>query len=377
MTITTRAISRVAVVVVVAAALAAGSTAAHAHTRTGETTNIASRIIDDALPAGIQVTIHTGGYLVELRNGTESVVTVLGYEGEPYLRVGPRGVEENVRSPAAWLNDTRFGDVAVPPSVDATAEPKWRRVHDEPRWVWHDHRTHWMAPTAPAFVDTPAALNALMRLELVGPVGRAGDAAGPFSSWQLPVAIDGVDAPVTGQLVWVDAPAALPWLLAAAGVIAVAFGLPSRWRDHGLRRAAVVVTAVAAVNAIHLVDDLAAFPADLLDELFGVLHTTLFLTLGLVGGLWARWGTSGPRLALGVGAGALAYHQGIVHLPMLAASQFPTVWPDALVRLTVALGAVQVFAVAIVLWRTRNTPLGKPPAASTDDVACRAIAPAD
>jgi hypothetical protein len=39
---------------------------------------------------------------------------------------------------------------------------------------------------------------------------------------------------------------------------------------------------------------------------------------------------------------------------MLHASQFPTVWPEPLIRVTVALGLLQAVAVAIVLVRARR-----------------------
>ena len=96
-----------------------------------------------------------------------------------------------------------------------------------------------------------------------------------------------------------------------------------------------------------------AFPAALLDELFGLLHTSFFLALGLGGAAWAWFSDHGRRLALGIAGGAVLYHQGLVHLPMLGASDFPTVWPDGLVRLTVGLGALQAAVVLAVLLATR------------------------
>ena len=64
-------------------------------------------------------------------------VVILGYSGEPYLRVGAAGAFENVRSPAVYLNATRNGGIP-PSSADPSAPPEWRRigVRGGPRSSW-------------------------------------------------------------------------------------------------------------------------------------------------------------------------------------------------------------------------------------------------
>ena len=48
-------------------------------------------------------------------NATGANVMVPGYEGEPYLRFLKSGrVEVNVNSPARYLNEERYGGVAIP-----------------------------------------------------------------------------------------------------------------------------------------------------------------------------------------------------------------------------------------------------------------------
>ncbi|MEX0705925.1 MAG: hypothetical protein WD041_04845 [Nitriliruptoraceae bacterium] len=338
---------------------------ASAHTRTTETTNVVSRLTTDPTPDDVTVLIHTGGLLVEVSNAGEQTLHVAGYDGEPYLRIGPDGVHENARSPAAWLNRTRFGDVAMPPDVDASAPPVWRHVSAEPRWIWHDHRTHWMSPQPPPFVEASGLARLTMQAEFVGAIGRAGAAAGTFATWTIPVMLDDESLELHGVMEWVDPPSPLPWL--GLAILLLAFGLIGVSGDPGrsLRRAALLVGIVAAVNTIHLVDDLVAFPTDPLDELFGLLHTSLFLTLGLGGAAWARWASQGRVLALGIGSGAVLYHQGLIHLPMLFASQYPTIWPDGLVRTTISLGLLQVIPVGIVIVRSltahRRAPVGDGP----------------
>jgi LPXTG-motif cell wall-anchored protein len=89
---------------------------------------------------------------VELTNGTGKTIVVYGYEHEPYLRFGPGGVFENMRSPAAFLNEDRFGKTKPPAHASATAPPQWRRVASGTSFGWHDHRIHWMSPIPPPAV---------------------------------------------------------------------------------------------------------------------------------------------------------------------------------------------------------------------------------
>lgn len=339
---------------------------ADAHTRTQETTNLASRITDVPDLPGVTWKVYTGGLLIEVVNTSDQVLIVEGYEGEPYLRIGPDGVEHNRRSPATHLNDERVQrrissrtDVAMPITVDPSAPPEWIHVDDEPRARWHDHRIHWMSTQPPNFVTAGPFARTMMRINLVGVIGRAGDDAGTFQQWTVPFTLAGEPAAVEGKMAWDDPPSALPYLAVAALLVVPALlGLRRRDPKAMLRPAAQVVLLVAMVNGIHFVDDLVSWPSALLDELFGVLHTSLFLGAGIVASLWSLRAESGRVLALAIGSAAVLYHQGFIHLPMLQASHFPTVWPDPLVRLTIALGLVQAVVVAIVIIevRRRATP---------------------
>ena len=85
-----------------------------------------------------------------LRNHTGKTVTVYGYSGEPYARVLPDGAaEQNMRSPAVYLNTNFYANVTVPPSASATAPPQWEAVDRTGQFEWHDHRIHWMSPVTP------------------------------------------------------------------------------------------------------------------------------------------------------------------------------------------------------------------------------------
>jgi hypothetical protein len=354
---------RATVVIVLALGLLVGLPAgADAHTRTQETTNLVSRVTADPGLPGVSWKVYTGGLLVEVVNTSDEVLVVEGYDGEPYLRVGPDGVERNRRSPTTYLNDDRLGrrvsarsGVAMPRDVDPAAEPEWIRLDTEPRARWHDHRVHWMSPEPPRFVDAGPVARAMMRVNLVGVIGRAGDDAGVFQDWTIPVTYGAAHAALQGEMAWHDPPSAVPYVLLAALCVGPALlGLRRRAPEAIVRPAALVVLLVASLNAIHLVDDLVAWPSAPLDELWGLLHTSLFLGTGIGASWWSLKVGYGRVLALAIGSGAVLYHQGLVHLPMLHASQFPTVWPEPLVRLTIALGLLQAVAVAIVLVRARR-----------------------
>ncbi len=334
---------------------------AAAHTRTQETTNLDSRITSDPGLPGVTWTVHTGGLLLEVASDSGEVLIVEGYEGEPYLRLGPSGVDHNRRSPATYLNDDRLGrrvsartGVAMPPDVDPDAPPEWVHQGDEPRAIWHDHRVHWMSSQPPRFVEAGGLARTMMRVNLVGVIGTAGDDAGVFQEWTVPLTYGGVPAAVEGEMAWDDPPPAWPWLLLAAVLLVPGLlGLRRREAADVLRPAALALLLVAVVNGIHLVDDLIAWPEAPLDELFGVLHTTTFVGAGIAASLWALKVDHGRVLALAIASAAVLYHQGLIQLPMLHASHFPTVWPDPLVRLTVALGLLQAPIVAVVLLRAR------------------------
>lgn len=335
--------------------------AANAHTRTQETTNLDSRITADPDLPGVTWHVYTGGLLIEVRNDSDEVLVVEGYEGEPYLRIGPDGVDHNRRSPTTYVNADRVvrrvggrTGVAMPPDVDPTAQPEWIRIDTEPLARWHDHRVHWMSPQPPSFVEAGPVMRTLMRLNLVGVVGRAGKDAGVFQEWSVPVTFAGEPAVVRGEMAWDDPPSAVPYLAVAALLVAPALlGLRRREPAAIVRPAAIVVLFVAAVNGIHFVDDLVSWPSPVLDELFGILHTGLFLGIGFGAALWCIRTGYGRVLSLAIASGAVLYHQGFVHLPMLYASHFPTVWPDPLVRLTVAAGLLQAVVVAAVILRVR------------------------
>jgi hypothetical protein len=347
-----RTVVRATLVAVAAGLMVAGAASgAAAHTRAQAATDFSSTI--DAAPelAGVHWRVYAGGEFLELTNSSPTDVIVAGYEGEPYLRVGPDGVFSNRNSPAAYLNSERYGDVALPPRADAAAPADWVQVSAGTSHAWHDHRIHWMA------LEPPPAVTA------------APGQHHEISQWSVPLTYDGAEHTVNGTLEWVPGTPWWPWAIAGLllGVPAL-LGVVAGWEHPRLvRPAAATVAAVAAFNSIHFVDELLAWPAPTLDVLFGLLHTSLFVGAGLAGAAVAWRGRYGPLLSLGIGSAAVLFHQGLLQLPVLWASQLPTVWPEAVLRIAVAASVGQAIWVAVVI--ASGLRAGGVPAATAAEAA--------
>jgi hypothetical protein len=136
----------------VGCALALASSAA-AHDRTGTARGYVSTVASiQPNVLGLGAFVVGGDDRLLLRNLSGKQILILGYDGEPYLRFTPRGVYENVRSPATYLNRVRFPNGPVPGHADPTAEPKWKLVAAGVSYGWHDHRIQWMHRTPPRAV---------------------------------------------------------------------------------------------------------------------------------------------------------------------------------------------------------------------------------
>lgn len=132
---------------------------------------------------GLLVVVLGGDDRLRLTNRGGAEIVVFGYEGEPYLRWSTDGtVFVNERSPAAYLNEDRFGAVPLPAEADATAPPSWKQVASGGSYTWHDHRIHWMSKDPPKIVQD-----------------EAGTERHVFD-WKVPIEVDGKPVEIRGSL---------------------------------------------------------------------------------------------------------------------------------------------------------------------------------
>lgn len=130
----------VAVTLVAATAVALLTSAASAH---GVDPTVKT-VIDAVEPAAAGLIVQVADsvsteLLVDNPTGTD--LEVLADTGEPFLRIGPRGVEANISSPSWYLTNEPLGDT-LPAGIEAGAAPRWVVVSATPTWGWFDHRLH-------------------------------------------------------------------------------------------------------------------------------------------------------------------------------------------------------------------------------------------
>jgi hypothetical protein len=142
-----------------------------------------------------------------MTNHTGRTVTVYGYEGEPYARVLANGTaEQNVRSPATYLNTNFYAQVTVPPIADASAPPKWEVIDRTGQFEWHDHRIHWMSPVPPTKVKDRSRRTLIF-------------------DWAVPISVGTSKGAIDGQLYWTPESSKAPLAVIILGVAIVVGGL--------------------------------------------------------------------------------------------------------------------------------------------------------
>jgi hypothetical protein len=140
--------------------------------------------IDPGLP-GVSVSVLGYDNELQLINRSGQDVTIFGYNGEPYAKVLANGtVEQNRFSPATYLNEDRLGTTPVPPYAKATKPPSWQVLDKTGRFIWHDHRMHWMGTKLP-------------------PQVKSKDKKTKIFDYGIPISLAGQKAKVTGTLFWV------------------------------------------------------------------------------------------------------------------------------------------------------------------------------
>ncbi len=318
--------------------LAAPAPPAVAHGVGGlEPTSYESALVGVEPPVpGLSIEVLDLGDTVELRNESGSEITVLGYDGEPYLRVGESGVFRNERSPATFWNRSVRPTDLLPPEFDATVEPEWAHISDRPVTRWHDHNVHWMGAGEP---DDPD------REQVVG-------------RWEIPLLRGDQEIRVRGVIRWVPPPPAAFPLVGAAALAAMVFvgGRTRRWREVLL----VVVAVLMGGEALHVAGQWGATTAGIGARALAAVYSLLGLAFGAYAlkGLARRHADPYDAVpAALIAALVLTIAGGLAGVPALLASQLPTSLPDAVARSLVALSlGAGTGAVLLSATRLRRPP---------------------
>ena len=190
--------------------------AAGAHLRTGTVAvgfGASVRAPSRTARAAYTVGVYQSDRALHLTVSRGHTVVVIGYLGEPLLRIGPAGVAVNLRSPTAAA-------AGLLPKAGGSSNSGWRLERGRRSVVWHDPRDQRL------------------------PRGMA------RASWSVPIVVDGRRAHISGELWRVPRPTPWPWLLIAAlfAVLGGAVGL--RGDQRRLRATCIALGVVSAAAAI-------------------------------------------------------------------------------------------------------------------------------
>jgi hypothetical protein len=298
---------------------------------------------------GIDVEVIEAGNRLQVENTTDTDLIVLGYQDEPFLRIGPDGVYENLNAPATYTSDDREGGGELPERADPEAEPEWRKVSDEPIYRWHDHRIHWMSAS-----DPPAVQERPDEEHVVIP------------GWVVPMTYGDETIEVVGDLVWVPSPSPAIWavvILVAAALVA-ASGLLAQWRTFAAI-AVVAMLATATLSAFGIGWFGVGTTSERISETFA---DALYLPLLLFGGvativLLVRRHPFAPYLVIFTGTvGGL--FGGVLRAGVLTNSVVPSAFDPALARglvaATLGLGLGLLGAGIAAITRTPATAASTP-----------------
>jgi hypothetical protein len=165
-------------------------------------------VIDRVTPnvPGVHFGVLAYDAYFELLDQQGHEVVVYGYEGEPYARVLKDGtVQVNERSPAYYLNETRYPiEEEVPSIANAKASPKWKTVGSGGNFLWHDHRMHYGSTATPPQVKDTSRKTKVF-------------------DYEIPLRIDGRKGAIDGTLYWVGSPnpSKLPFVIGALAILVV------------------------------------------------------------------------------------------------------------------------------------------------------------
>jgi hypothetical protein len=267
---------------VAALAALASPAPAQAHVRTGAVAvDYRVRVFPTRLPLTAHVYLGDRAVRISVRAG--HAVTVLGYGGEPFLRIDDAGATVLKSPTAAALRLTP-------------------RRSSGRSFLWHDARVRGLPPGIER--------------------GR----------WTIPLVVDGRRARLTGELTRVQAPPAWPWL--ALGVPFVTATVFLLRRRRLLERSAVALGVLAGVAAIATAAAFAFASNASEGRWVEAGNEAVFAVVGLA--VIAR-GSRDARVTAAGALGLLALAVGLTKIPVFLHGVVLSALPAAAARIDVAL----------------------------------------
>jgi hypothetical protein len=325
---------------VIALTSLAPTTPAHAHAVTGvKPTNYRSEIAgisgpSDALDT-LDVRLLDLGRRIELVNRGRVDIVVLGYDGEPWLRVGPEGVFENEYSNSAYQERQRPGRVSDPPPDPARAAgpPRWRRTGDGEALRWRDRRTRHDGPAPDAVQRAPDDRH------LVVP------------RWTVELERGDDRLAIAGRIVYVPPPSVLPWALVAAALfLATLLTVRLAGWSHII---SALLSLLVAVDVVHTFANAAVSGGSLATQAGRVLSGGSFVVLAWLLGAASvdplRRRTDAGLILAGASALMIAFYGGVTDASALTSSQVPSALSPLLLRAAVVISLGVGFAVVSVV----------------------------
>jgi hypothetical protein len=86
---------------------------------------------------------------LDVGNDTKTPLVVMGYDLEPFVRIGPDGTYGNRHSRTFFLTQDPTGAGIPPPDAKPGAKPLWVKVDSHNEWRWWEARAKWRGPLPP------------------------------------------------------------------------------------------------------------------------------------------------------------------------------------------------------------------------------------
>jgi hypothetical protein len=245
------------------------------------------------------VRVYRADLALKLTALDEHRVVVLGYLGEPFLRLSPTGAyvnESSLTAAGTGLAGRR-----------TTGGPRWQLRSHQANVTWHDTRVR--AP------------------------GR----------WAIPLVVDGHRARLVGETRRVDRPSLWPWLLIGA-LFAAVIGIALA-RRQPLRTETAVLGAVAALAALVTATGFAVTSTASAGAWIEGANEAAFIVVGTA---FLVWGSADTRALAGGCLGVIAVAVGVTKLPVLTHGIVLSALPGQSARLAVVLAVAAGAAAAIL-----------------------------